>query len=107
MPCEADFVDVGVGMIQCGPYHCTKCGASQIGPYDAERSLTDREQNTGWYEPGSLPGSSANVVSGKVVSHNVAKQLYQERFTGSADYDKPGYVEQWWKDLRQKLPDDF
>jgi len=32
--CCADFVDIGVGMIQCGPYHCEACGASQIGPYD-------------------------------------------------------------------------
>jgi len=28
----ADFVDVGVGMVQCGPYHCDGCGASEIGP---------------------------------------------------------------------------
>ncbi|WP_267379330.1 hypothetical protein [Bacillus sp. GM_Baccil_2] len=29
---EADWVDVGVGMVQCGPYHCYECGASEIGP---------------------------------------------------------------------------
>lgn len=32
--CEADWVDVEVGYIQCGPYHCDNCGASEIGPYD-------------------------------------------------------------------------
>lgn len=29
---DADFVDVGVGWVQCGPYHCVSCGASEIGP---------------------------------------------------------------------------
>lgn len=29
--CEADWVDVGVGVIQCGPYYCENCGASEIG----------------------------------------------------------------------------
>lgn len=33
-PCEADWVDVGVGYAQCGPYHCELCGASEIGPHD-------------------------------------------------------------------------
>ena len=23
---EADFVDIGVGMQQCGPFHCDSCG---------------------------------------------------------------------------------
>lgn len=32
--CEADWVDVGVGMVQCGPYYCTNCGASEIGQFD-------------------------------------------------------------------------
>lgn len=29
--CEADWVDVGVGFVQCGPYYCENCGASEIG----------------------------------------------------------------------------
>ena len=33
-PCEADWVDVGVGHVQCGPFHCEACGASEIGPCD-------------------------------------------------------------------------
>lgn len=32
--CEADWVDVGIGMVQCGPYYCDNCGASEIGYYD-------------------------------------------------------------------------
>lgn len=29
---EAEFADVGVGSVQCAPYHCDVCGASEIGP---------------------------------------------------------------------------
>lgn len=32
--CEADWVDNGLGMVQCGPYYCENCGASQIGSFD-------------------------------------------------------------------------
>lgn len=32
--CEADWVDVGIGMTQCGPYYCLDCKASEIGLYD-------------------------------------------------------------------------
>ena len=32
--CKADWVDVGVGMEQCGPYYCTNCRASEIGRFD-------------------------------------------------------------------------
>lgn len=40
---EADFVDVGVGMMQCGPYHCYSCGASEIGPELSDWHYKDRE----------------------------------------------------------------
>jgi hypothetical protein len=43
--CRADFVDIGVGFTQCGPFHCEQCGASEIGPYDQERELIDEELN--------------------------------------------------------------
>jgi hypothetical protein len=42
---EADFVDVGVGMVQCGPYHCYDCGASEIGPELNDWYYKDREGN--------------------------------------------------------------
>lgn len=41
--CNADFVDNGVGMVQCGPYHCFSCGASEIGPELWNWYLKDRE----------------------------------------------------------------
>ena len=82
--CEADWVDVGVGMQQCGPFYCTNCYASQIGPFDKERELTEEELNTGWYGPGEPPGSSANVVGGKIVDHETAKQVYEKFYPFSA-----------------------
>lgn len=43
---EADYVDVGVGMVQCGPYHCYECGASEIGPELGNWYYQDRKGNT-------------------------------------------------------------
>lgn len=40
---DADFVDVGVGFVQCGPYHCFSCGASEIGPELYDWYYKDRE----------------------------------------------------------------
>lgn len=42
---DADFVDVGVGHVQCGPYHCYSCGASEIGPELSDWNYKDREGN--------------------------------------------------------------
>lgn len=83
-PCHADFVDVAVGMVQCGPYHCEKCRASEIGPYDEKRELTSEEKRTGWYAPESEPGSSANVINGKIVTHGQALQAYRDLYPLSA-----------------------
>lgn len=43
---EADFVDVEVGFVQCGPYHCCSCGASEIGPESDDWCYKDREGKT-------------------------------------------------------------
>lgn len=48
---EADWVDNGVGMVQCGPYHCYDCGASEIGPELYNWYYKDRTGNT-LYMPG-------------------------------------------------------
>lgn len=73
--CEADYVDVGVGMIQCGPYFCPECQASEASYLD-DRELNDREEETGWYEPYSPVSENANTVGGKLVDHKTAKTLY-------------------------------
>lgn len=104
LPCCADFVDIGVGFQQCGPFHCEQCGASEIGPYDEPRELSEREKETGWYAPGKEPGSSANVIHGKVVSHVQMKAAYHDEFAGNPMYDWPGEVERWFSDIRKDGP---
>lgn len=101
-PTEADFVDIGVGMTQCGPYHCTRCYASEIGPFDKPRELTEREKQTCWYAPESEPGSSANVINGVVVSANVMDQVYRAEYTNNPNHGVPGHVEQWRDRIRRK-----
>lgn len=76
-PCECDTVDVGVGFVQCGPYHCDECGASEIGPeqFDKNFSATREERATGWYRARVSP--YANTVGGHIVDHKTAKRLYE------------------------------
>lgn len=89
--CCADFVDVGVGMVQCGPFHCEACGASEIGPNDEPRPLTEQESKTGWYAPGQPAGSSANTdEQGRVIRHFEADTLYRARHGVPPRYDKHG-----------------
>ena len=73
--CRADFVDVGVGMVQCGPYFCPACNASEISSRDT-RELTQKEEETGWYEPFTEVSETANTCRGKLVDHKTAKDLY-------------------------------
>lgn len=100
--CHADFVDVGIGMQQCGPYHCESCGASEMGPFDADRPLTEKERKTGWYEPGSMPSSSANVIGGKVVGHKEMLQVYRDEFTANPLHAVPGHVDEWREKVRKE-----
>lgn len=89
--CCADFVDVGVGYIQCGPFHCESCRASQIGPNDDPRPLSPIEEDTGWYAPDSPPGSSANVDQvGRHIRYFEADTIYRESLGVPARYDGHG-----------------
>jgi hypothetical protein len=89
--CCADFVDIGVGYTQCGPYHCEACGASEIGPYDDPRPLTKEEEDKGWYAPNSLPGSSANIDEDRrIIRHFEADTLYRLKQGVAPRYDKHG-----------------
>ena len=90
---EADWVDVGVGIVQCGPYHCQSCGASEIGPEMKFEDLVDENGNVaglgdilnpedftaeeievGYYRNKLSP--YANTVSGELVDHVTAKEMY-------------------------------
>jgi hypothetical protein len=80
--CECDLVDVGFGEangIQCGPYHCDECGASQIGPEMAKikDTLTEFERKCGWYAPGKPVSPHANTIDGTLVDHKTARKLYE------------------------------
>lgn len=75
--CQAEYCDVGVGLIQCSPYYCQVCFASEIGPYDKERVLTEMEKKTGWYEPHSPVSETANTFQGALVDMDTAKALYK------------------------------
>ena len=74
--CDADWCDVGVGYVQSGPYHCTECGASEVGPHDDYESRPDYDIDTGWYKPGAPAGSSANVDDlGNIIGYKEADTL--------------------------------
>jgi hypothetical protein len=52
--CHADWVDVGVGMVQCGPYRCENCHAYELAshmPGEGVETWTEKEHETGWREP--------------------------------------------------------
>jgi len=83
--CEADWVDVGVGLVQCGPFYCLNCKASEAS-YRDTRKLTPREEETGWYLPGTPVSETANTVGGQLVNHIAAKTFYNE---GLLDTDLP------------------
>ncbi len=76
---EADWVDVGVGMVQCGPYHCFACSASEIGPEreKVEATLDEDERRTNFYKGRISP--HANQHRGVPVSHKVADALYRAK----------------------------
>lgn len=99
--CHADFVDIGVGMQQVGPYHCNACGATQIGPNDRARQLTDLETETGWYGPDSELPDTANVIDGKLVSAETMKRVYDAKWRNNPEYNVPGAVAKWREELRK------
>lgn len=49
--CEAEFIDIGVGMQQCSPYVCPNCHAVQIGSYDNIDNITKEELEKRFYFP--------------------------------------------------------
>jgi hypothetical protein len=74
---DCDRVDVEVGFIQCGPYYCDNCGASEIGPeyFDPDFQATKEEKSTGYYRNKLSP--CANTFGGELVDHQTAKRLYE------------------------------
>lgn len=77
--CEADWCDVGVGMVQCGPYYCEKCGASEASAFAEDRETrADYDRSTGWYRPGAPLDSLANAdADGKPLGWRQADNEYR------------------------------
>lgn len=48
---DAEFVDVGVGMVQVTGGECWECGARERGPYMNDGCITEVEQATMWSGP--------------------------------------------------------
>lgn len=101
--CTADWCDVGVGMVQCGPFYCQNCGASEIGEYDKPRELTEDEKRTRWYAPHSEPGSSANVIHGKVVTAEHMQSVYRDANQKHPEsFETEESAQAWFQNLRRK-----
>lgn len=106
-PCECDLADVGVGYMQCGPYHCDACDAYEAGPNDdSPDDLARIDARTGWFPPGSIPGSSANMIGGRLATADETRAAYHDRFAGSPDYHEPGAVAAWFDAQREPPHDD-
>lgn len=94
--CQAEFVDVGVGMVQCQPYHCDACGATEIGPTTTpDRPLTDDEKRTGW-----LPGGEIGTLTPlQQRVQSAFAQLVNSDFMSASNHDyrcKCNKCLQWW-----------
>lgn len=48
---EAEYVDVGVGMVQVTGGECLNCGAHELGHYQTDGPLSEVEMATGWVGP--------------------------------------------------------
>lgn len=92
--CQAEFVDIGVGMVQCEPYCCEKCGAIEIGPTTTpDRPLTADEERTGWtIAEQQLTPLQQNVRS-------MFAELVDLNFMAASDHNyrcKCAKCLQWW-----------
>jgi hypothetical protein len=76
--CSAEWVDVGVGMVQAGPFHCEACGAFELGPYD-DMTPSDEERRVGWYSPTrtELP-CTVSTLDGRFLDSQTALSMYRQ-----------------------------
>lgn len=77
--CDADWCDVGVGMVQSGPYWCANCGASEASAYNENaESRPDYDAKTGWYRPGAPLDELANKdAAGNPIGWQEADTAYR------------------------------
>jgi len=48
---EAEWVDIGIDIVQAGPFSCPSCKASEIGGFAPDEHYSEQEVRTGWHEP--------------------------------------------------------
>ena len=48
---DAEFVDVGVGMVQVSGAICWECNAYEMGLYQTDGKISEVEMATGWLGP--------------------------------------------------------
>lgn len=89
--CEADWCDVGVGMVQVGPYVCLACMASEASAYnDARDARDDYDPTTGWYRPGAPLDTLANQdEQGRPISWQEADTRYRAQHGVGPRYHTP------------------
>lgn len=90
-PMDCDMVDVGVGWVQCGPYFCNNCGASEMGSEQVRDGtprpltkaqaefmmITTKEERACGFYKGGRNSPYANQVNGVLVNHKVAMAAYE------------------------------
>lgn len=59
--CSAEYVDVGVGYMQCEPFHCGDCGAIEIGSADGYGAPEGATVWMGFYLPAEGPSADERV----------------------------------------------
>ena len=89
--CEADWCDIGVGMVQVGPYVCLACMASEASAYnDARDARYDYDPATGWYQPGAPLDTLANQdEQGQPISWQEADTRYRAKHGVGPRYHTP------------------
>jgi hypothetical protein len=86
--CEAEWVDIGIDIVQAGPFCCPCCEASEIGGFAEDETYSEQELQTGWYEP----------VREKEVSPHVAC-LHDEEVQGEIASRVGGKSRKSWLDM--------
>lgn len=56
--CHAEYVDVGVGMVQCEPFCCEDCGATEIGSVEGYGAPEGATVWMGYYLPVEGPSDT-------------------------------------------------
>jgi hypothetical protein len=89
--CQAEWVDVEIGFVQMGPFHCDACGAFEIGPND-DTTPSDIELKTGWYAPNRQPlPHTVSSIGGKRIDSQTALDMYRRGIVDQVPFHIEAY----------------